>query len=405
MASTIASSPLLPSLLSGFRTHFGGVPGTLARAPGRVNLIGEHTDYNDGFVLPCAIDFHTLVAARPRADGLVRVAALDLGGATDQFRANAAIVHSSHAPWANYVRGVLRELQLANLAPTGADIAITGNVPRGAGLSSSAALEVALLQAWCHMQAAAGQPPALDATTIARLAQRAENDFVGCHCGIMDQLVSARGAAGQALLIDCRSLQARQVPLPAGMAVLIVHSKVRRGLVDSAYNERRAQCEAAARHFGVPALRDVSAAALEADAGQPTRKNGPDGLDALTLRRARHVVTENARTEAAAAALAAADLPTLGRLMAASHASMRDDFAITVPAIDQLVDVLQQAIGPEGGARMTGGGFGGCVVALLPQQRVAAATAAVARHYRAPGGEAAEVWVCQAQAGAEAIAA
>ncbi len=171
-------SPLLPALLDGFRRHFGAAPSTLARAPGRVNLIGEHTDYNDGFVLPCAIDFHTLVAARPRTDGQVRVVALDLDDATDRFRTDATIVHSRGAPWADYVRGVLRELQLAGHAPMGADIAVTGNVPRGAGLSSSAALEVALLQAWQRMQALP-----LDATTIARLAQRAENDFVGCRCG------------------------------------------------------------------------------------------------------------------------------------------------------------------------------------------------------------------------------
>jgi galactokinase len=399
MTDAIHESPLLKALVKGFRRHFGSAPTTLARAPGRVNLIGEHTDYNDGFVLPCAIDFHTLVAARPRTDGQVRVLALDMDGATDHFRADATIVHSQRAPWANYVRGVVRELQLSGHAPggpVGADIAITGNVPRGAGLSSSAALEVALLQAWQQMQALTG-PGGLDATTIARLAQRAENDFVGCHCGIMDQLVSARGQAGHALLIDCRSLQATPVPLPAGLAVLIAHSKVRRGLVDSAYNERRAQCEAAARHFGVPALRDLTPAMLAAGAAA-----GVADLDALTLQRARHVVTENARTTAAASALASGDLATLGRLMAESHTSMRDDFAITVPAIDALVGVLQQAIGAEGGARMTGGGFGGCVVALLPQDRVAAATAAVAQHYRAPGGEAAEVWVCQAQAGAGA---
>ncbi|HOB94883.1 MAG TPA: galactokinase [Aquabacterium sp.] len=321
----------------------------------------------------------------------MRVAALDLGGATDSFRADATIVHNRTAPWADYVRGVVRELQLAGHQPGGADIAITGNVPRGAGLSSSAALEVALLHAWRHLQAL----PGLDATTIAQLAQRAENDFVGCRCGIMNQLISARGEAGHALLIDCRSLQARPVPLPAGLAVLIAHSKVRRGLVDSAYNERRAQCETAARHFGVPALRDLTPAALDA---------GAAGLDPLVMKRARHVVTENARTTAAASALAAGDLATLGRLMAQSHTSMRDDFAITVPAIDLLVDVLQKAIGAEGGARMTGGGFGGCVVALLPQDRVAAATAAVAQRYRAPSGEAAEVWVCQAQAGAGAVA-
>ncbi|GCL66323.1 galactokinase [Pseudaquabacterium pictum] len=383
------TSPLLPALLAGFQARFGAAPTTLAQAPGRVNLIGEHTDYNDGFVLPCAIDFHTLVAARPRSDGQVRVLALDLDGAGDSFRSDATIVHSRTAPWANYVRGVVRGLQQAGLAPSGADIAITGNVPQGAGLSSSAALEVALLHAWQHLQGL----NALDATRIAQLAQRAENDFVGCRCGIMDQLISARGQAGHALLIDCRSLQARPVPLPAGVAVMIVHSRVQRGLVDSAYNERRAQCEAAARHFGVPALRDVSLDRLQADGA---------GLEALAWQRARHIVTENARTEAAAQALAAGDLVAMGRLMAESHASMRDDFAITVLAIDQLVTILQQAIGPVGGARMTGGGFGGCVVALLPQDRVDAAREAVARQYRAPGGEAAVVWVCQAQAGAAA---
>ena len=392
MPTAISTSPLLPGLLAAFQSHFGATPTTLARAPGRVNLIGEHTDYNDGFVLPCAIGFHTLVAARPRSDHQVRVLALDLGGATDSFRTDATIVHSSRAPWANYVRGVVRELQLTGLAPSGADIAISGNVPRGAGLSSSAALEVALLQAWQHLQALGS----LDANAIARMAQRAENDFVGCQCGIMDQLISARGTAGHALLIDCRSLQAQPVPLPPGLAVLIVHSRVRRGLVDSAYNARRQQCEVAARHFGVAALRDVSLPQLQADAA---------GLDPLAWQRARHVVSENARTEAASQALATGDLAALGRLMAASHASMRDDFDITVPAIDQLVDILQQAIGDEGGARMTGGGFGGCVVALLPRERVAAARAAVAAHYRAPGGEAAPVWVCEAGPGAQAMAA
>ncbi len=392
MPTAISNSPLLPGLLAAFQAHFRAVPTTLARAPGRVNLIGEHTDYNDGFVLPCAIEAHTLVAARPRSDHQVRLLALDLDGATDSFRSDATIVHSSRAPWANYVRGVVRELQLTGLAPCGADIAISGNVPRGAGLSSSASLEVAVLRAWQHLQGL----PGLDANAIARMAQRAENDFVGCHCGIMDQLISVRGEAGHALLIDCRSLQARPVPLPPGLAVMIVHSQVRRGLVDSAYNERRQQCEAAARHFGVAALRDVS---------MPQLLAGAAGLDPLAWRRARHVVGEIARTEAAARALAAGDLPGLGRLMAASHASMRDDFAITVPAIDQLVAILQQVIGSEGGARMTGGGFGGCVVALLPQHRVAAASAALAAHYRAPGGEAALVWVCTPGPGAQAMAA
>jgi len=235
---------------------------------------------------------------------------------------------------------------------------------------------------------------ALSPTDMALIAQRAENRFVGCNCGIMDQLISARGEAGSALLIDCRSLQTRAVPLPADAAVMIVNSRVQRGLVDSEYNTRREQCEAAARHLGVAALRDASPATL-------TERGA--GLHPTALRRARHVVTENQRTLAAADALAAGDLRRMGELMAASHASMRDDFEITVPAIDRLVEILQRAIGSEGGARMTGGGFGGCVVALLPAALVPAARAAVEAHYRAPSGERGDVYVCRPAAGAGVI--
>lgn len=364
-------------LIDAFRQAWGAEPETLVRAPGRVNLIGEHTDYNDGFVLPCAIDFETRIAVRRRADARVRVLACDFGGATDEFTLDAPIAPSG-AGWPDYVRGVLSLLKPA----AGADLAISGNVPQGAGLSSSAALEVAVARAFDG----ASSPSA-----IARLAQRAENEFVGVRCGIMDQLISAAGVEGHALLIDCRSLALRAVPLPAGTTVMIVHSHVRRGLVDSAYNERRAQCEAAARHFGVPALRDV----LPGQVAQC-----PAGLPDVTWRRARHVVTENARTLAAADALAAGDLAAMGRLMAASHASMRDDFEITVPAIDHLVALLQQAIGAQGGARMTGGGFGGCVVALMPDARADAVQAAVERGYRSPEGRSGTVYRCRATAGA-----
>ncbi len=383
--------PLLPGLLANLRrafaSAFGAAPSHVVQAPGRVNLMGEHTDYNDGFVLPCAIGFHVLLAARPRDDARVRVLATDLGGARDEFGLDAAITPRPDAPWANYVRGVVRELLGAGWPLRGADLAIAGNVPRGAGLSSSAALEVAVVQAFKSLH----DWRALGATDIARIAQRAENDFVGCRCGIMDPLISARGQAGHALLIDCRSLAVRPVRLPDGLALMIVHSNVKRGLVDSEYNLRRDQCEAAARHFGVAALRDVSAAQLA---------SGGAGLDGSVLRRARHVVGENARTLAARDALQGADLVALGALMAASHQSMRDDFEISVPAIDQLVEILRQAIGGAGGARMTGGGFGGCVVALLPQARVAAARAAVAAQYRAPSGGPATVYICQAGPGA-----
>jgi len=379
-------SPLSQRAIASFFSAFDAAPTALVQAPGRVNLIGEHTDYNDGFVLPCAIGFHTVVAIQPRSDARVRVLACDHGHAIDEFWLDETIAHQTRLPWANYVRGVVQGLRAAGLPARGANLAIAGDVPQGAGLSSSASLEVAVAQAFKTTHGLDG----LDATALARIAQQAENHFVGCQCGIMDQLISARGEAGHALLIDCRSLQARPVPLPEGVAVMVVESHMQRGLVDSAYNLRRQQCEAAARHFGVAKLRDVTPQMLAAHGA---------GLDPLVLRRARQVVGENARTLAAAEALAAGDLRQMGRLMAASHDAMRDDFEITVPAIDQLVEIAQRAIGREGGARMTGGGFGGCVVAVLPEGRVDAVRAAIDADYRAPGGEAATVWVCRASAG------
>jgi len=367
-----------------FRQAFGAEPELQVRAPGRVNLIGEHTDYNEGFVLPCAIDFETRLLLRRRSDRQVQVLACDYGGDTDCFSLDEAITRTGRG-WPDYVRGVLVQLLEASVPLQGADVAISGNVPQGAGLSSSAALEVAVARAFD----AASTP-----TRIAQLAQQAENRFVGVRCGIMDQLISAAGVQGHALLIDCRSLALRAVPVPAGTTVMIVHSNVARGLVDSAYNERREQCEAAARFYGVRALRDVAPEAVAAR---------PAGLDDLTWRRARHIVTENARTVAAAEALAAGDLQTMGRLMAASHDSMRDDFEITVPAIDQLVALLQQAIGPEGGARMTGGGFGGCVVALMPDAKADAVQAAVEAGYRSPQGRPGTVYRCRAAAGVSRV--
>jgi galactokinase len=368
-----------------FRTEFGGPPSHCVQAPGRVNLIGEHTDYNDGFVLPCAIDRATVIALRPRADRQVHVLALDAGPGRDAFSPAEPLRRAPEQPWTAYVRGMLNEALAAQPDLPGLDMVITGNVPQGAGLSSSASLEVAVGAALQAVGALAG----VDATGLALMAQRAENLFVGCQCGIMDQLVAARGQAGHALLIDCRSLAAQAVPVPQGLAVLIAHSRVRRGLVDSHYNERRQACEAAARHLGVRALRDVMPAQLQGC-----------GLDALTLRRARHVVTENERTQAAAVALAAGDLHQMSRLMAESHASLRDDFEVSVPAVDQLVAIVSAVLGGEGGCRMTGGGFGGCVVALLPQSAVEAVTDAVQTHYRSPEGLPATLFLCHASAGA-----
>lgn len=362
-----------------FRTHFGYAHTHLVQAPGRVNLIGEHTDYNDGFVLPCAINYGTVIAGRPRDDSQIRVVAIDIQGQLDTFFLNQPIISHAAMPWANYVRGMVKEMLTINARFSGFDLAITGNVPRGAGLSSSASLEVAVGQAIKTMYGLND----IDNTALALTAQRAENLFVGCNCGIMDQLVSAQGRAGHALLIDCRSLLTQQVALPPDTAVLVAHSRVARGLVDSEYNTRRLQCEIAARHIGVPALRDVKVDAF-------TDSSDRFGLDELVFRRARHVVTENQRTLDASHSLANGDMHALGNLMAASHLSMKDDFEITVPPIDALVNILQDVIsvhGSVGGARMTGGGFGGCVVAILPTQLVEEAVDQIAKRYRAPNGE------------------
>lgn len=345
---------------------FGEKPHRVAYAPGRVNLIGEHTDYNDGFVLPCAIDRGTAVAIGDAADAMISVTSADYGEG-DSF--DPGPVFQAAPGWRTHVRAIAAVFRARGIAIGGARIAIAGDVPQGAGLSSSASLGVALAAAF-------DRQGALDRTTLALIAQAAENDFVGCACGNMDQLIAAHGQANAALLIDCRSLATNPVPLPDDMAVLIVHSGITRGLVDSAYNERRAACEAVAAQLGVAALRDIGLPALQA--AEPA-------LDPLAFRRARHVVSENARTLAMAAALTASDWPIIAALMAASHASMRDDFEITLPEIDQLVATLAAAAGGIGGARMTGGGFGGCVVALTHIDRIPALREAAMGHFAAVG--------------------
>ncbi|EKS7766496.1 galactokinase [Edwardsiella piscicida] len=369
-----------------FTREFGYAPQLCVQAPGRVNLIGEHTDYNDGFVLPCAIDYQTVISCAPRRDRRVRVIAADYDDQQDSFSLDQPIDARDDMMWSNYVRGVIKHLQQRCDGVGGVDMVISGNVPQGAGLSSSASLEVAVGQA---LQALYQLP--LDGVALALNGQEAENRFVGCNCGIMDQLISALGQAQHALLIDCRSLTTRAVPLPPEAAVVIINSNVKRGLVDSEYNTRRQQCEAAARFFGVDALRDVTPQRFAAES---------HGLPTLTAHRARHVISENQRTLQAADALAAGDLVQMGALMAASHASMRDDFAITVPPIDTLVEIVKGVIGDRGGVRMTGGGFGGCVVALMPQTLVEPVRAAVARDYAARTGLRETFYVCQPSAGA-----
>jgi galactokinase len=354
-----------------FAARFGHAPDLVVRAPGRVNLIGEHTDYNDGFVIPCAIGPATMVAISKRHDNNVEVIAADFGDAGDHFSLEPPLERNIEQPWADYVRGMMLALQNAGYALSGAKIAIAGNLPKGAGLSSSASLAVALGKANLALA-----DIDIDNTRLAQIAQRAECDFVGTKCGIMDPLICAQGKAGHALLIDCRSLGLTDVPVPDDVAIMIVHSGVTRGLVDGHYNARRRQCEVAARAMGVPALRDADLDMLAAAS-----------LDAVTKKRARHVITENQRTLDAADALAKSDLATLGMLMAQSHASMRDDFEITVPPVDALVVMLQKAIGTQGGARMTGGGFGGACVAVMPSAMVADVQAAITAGYRTPEGD------------------
>ncbi|WP_145495159.1 galactokinase [Yersinia bercovieri] len=370
-----------------FRQQFNRDAEVTIKAPGRVNLIGEHTDYNDGFVLPCAIDYETVISCGKRDDRQVRVIAADYDNQQDIFSLDAPIIPHPEYRWADYVRGVVKHLQLRHADFGGADLVISGNVPQGAGLSSSASLEVAVGQALQSLY----QLP-LSGVELALNGQEAENQFVGCNCGIMDQLISALGQQDHALLIDCRTLETRAVPMPTNVAVVIINSNVKRGLVDSEYNTRRQQCETAARFFGVKALRDVDPNLFFSI---------QDELDPVVAKRARHVITENERTLAAATALAAGDLKLMGQLMQESHISMRDDFEITVPPIDSLVDIVKSVIGEQGGVRMTGGGFGGCIVALMPTSLVEQVRATVAREYPAhSGGRTETFYVCQASQGA-----
>lgn len=388
------SPALIERAKSAYRRAYSVDPDTLIHAPGRVNLIGEHTDYNDGFVLPMAINYGTVIAAGDNSagssGGSLHSIAADFDDAQDSFALDGSITQKASESWANHIRGIAYAMQQHGLELAGANLAIAGDVPAGAGLSSSASLGVATAMALAHI----GGHHMLTPTDFALIAQQSENAFVGTACGIMDQLVSARAENASALMIDCRSLNCAPVPMPDDVAVLIVHSGVERELADSAYNERRQQCEAVAAHFGVKALRDISLEQLLA---------AQNTLDETVFRRAHHVVTENARVLQAAKALADNDLATMGRLMAQSHISMRDDFAITVPKIDALVALLQEVIGPQGGARMTGGGFGGCVVAMMRKDAQESVKAHIAEHYTAPSGNTPQIFTAMPSAGAHIV--
>lgn len=379
-------SDLIQNVKNAFEQVLGYVPSHIIQAPGRVNLIGEHTDYNDGFVLPCAINYQTVVAAAKRDDNIVRVVSVDYDNAVDEFDITQEISFQQDKLWANYIRGVVKCLLERGYKFNGADISVSGDVPQGAGLSSSAALEVVIGQTFKELYNLE-----ISQAEIALNGQQAENQFVGCNCGIMDQMISAKGRENHAMLLDCRSLETEAVSMPEEMAVVIINSNKKRGLVDSEYNTRREQCEEAARIFGVKALRDVSVEQFNEKVSE---------LDELVAKRARHVITENDRTVEAAQALRAHDMKRMGQLMAQSHASMRDDFEITVKEIDTLVDIVKAVIGEQGGVRMTGGGFGGCIVALVPPALVDEVKATVEEKYQAATGLKESIYVCQAKEGA-----
>ena len=363
---------LIERTRAGFAATFGHLPGGVAFAPGRVNLIGEHVDYNDGLVLPMPIAAGTAVAWSASDKSQIDAVALDLDLARDCFTIGSPQPHQP-PDWRSYLRGMSACLAERGFVSGGARLAIAGTIPRGSGLSSSASLCVALGRALADASNAEAVAP----KELALAAQAAEHQWAGVHCGIMDQMAIAAGNSGQALLLDCRDLSTRQVTLPSDWAVLIVQSGVQRGLVDGHYNQRRSDCEVAAAAIGVAALRDATAAQVEAAALDPTVRN-----------RARHVIAEIARVSEAVAVIEAQDLPALGQILRASHGSLRDQFEVSVPAVDALAECLNAAIGDDGGARMTGGGFGGAVVAVLRKSELERVTAAVRKGYRQPDGSA-----------------
>ncbi len=359
-----------------FEEKFGAKPEMMSYAPGRVNIIGEHTDYNDGFVMPCAIKFGTAIAARKNGTDRMRVLAVDVNGEYDEFPVTADMDKHESKTWSNYLRGVTKLICERGCKFEGLDVAIAGDVPLGAGLSSSASLEVAFGNLISQAYGLG-----IELQDIALIGQAAEA-FIGCKCGIMDQTISACGKKGCVMRLDCRTLDKQHVKVPEGLEILIVNSNVKHALVGGEYNERRAQCEKAAAVLGVKALRDATMEMLDAKKSE---------LDDVTYRRARHVITEDDRVLAAVKAFESGDLAKLAQLMYASHCSMRDDFEITIPEIDGLVEIIRKAIGENAAVRMTGGGFGGSVVALVEPSKVEKVKAAIDAEYEKLSGRKATI--------------
>ena len=390
MTSLVSSPESTSELLTArFREMFGAIP-HIFRAPGRVNLIGEHTDYNEGFVMPMAIGFYTWVAASKR-EGRI------LEAYSERFDEKVilsldALSGPRRKHWSEFIRGVAANLQNAGHKLSGANLVIHGEVPLGAGLSSSASLEVATALALTSLSGIA--LPGLD---LVKLCQMAEHEYVGTRCGIMDQFVASFSAAGNALMLDCRSLEYQLLPIPQDLRVVVCNSMVRHELASGEYNRRRADCETGVKLLqpylpGVNALRDVEIADLE--------KYKPV-LPENVYRRCRHVVTENQRVLAATNALQSQDIDRFGHLMYQSHASLRDDYEVSCKELDLLVDLASSCPGVYG-ARMTGGGFGGCTVNLVRSDRIVAFQADIAQTYAKATGVNPEMYICIPAQGAQA---
>ncbi len=374
-----------------FQKHYGRAPRWIVAAPGRVNVIGEHTDYNDGFVLPMAIERYAIMAA----DNSVTAGTISIYDAA--FKENATIdisapVTKGSPKWSNYIRGVLCGFQNRGVKIPALDVAFMSTVPLGGGLSSSAALEVCTATL---MEAATGK--AIDPIEKALLAQKAEHDFAGVPCGIMDQFISALGREGHLLLLDCRTRKTELVPMSdPSVALLVINTNVKHELSGGEYAERRAQCEEAARNLGVKSLRDVTPDQLE---------KGKTKLSEVVYRRARHVIGEIERTVHAAEGIRASSWPSVGNLMYASHASLRDDYEVSCQELDDVVEIAED-IGYKGGiygCRMTGGGFGGCCVALVKADCVEAITKKIAADYKTKTGIEAAIFASRPAAGATII--
>ena len=373
-----------------FRARFGA-PAAVYRAPGRVNLIGEHTDYNDGFVFPAAIEFYCWVAAAPRSDKQLMIYSENFN---ETAEANLDSISSSGKNhWANYPLGVAWALQNAGKCLKGADLFIRGDVPLGAGLSSSAAIEVAVGFALLHQSGVA-----IDHMELARLCQKAESEFVGARVGIMDQFVSCHGRAAHALLLDCRSLEFKSVKLPSGIQLVICNTMVKHEIASGEYNRRRAECEEGVRLLRrvlpeIRALRDVTLAQLETYRAL---------LNPTVYSRCRHVVTENERTLEAVRALDTGNLSVFGHLMLESHRSLRDDYEVSCKELDLMVEIASARPGVNG-ARMTGGGFGGCTINLVEAAAVEAFKQNVASKYHVETGLKPEIYVSPAGHGVQQV--